>query len=41
MRCSYTAAVLATLVIGQVLAGPVHHAHIHRKKTIDWVDVEA
>lgn len=30
MRCSYTALVLATATIGQVVAGPVNHAHAHR-----------
>lgn len=30
MRCSYTALVLATATVGQVVAGPVNHAHAHR-----------
>jgi len=30
MRCSYTALVLATATIGQVVAGPVNHANAHR-----------
>jgi len=30
MRCSYTALVLATATIGQVVAGPVNHAYAHR-----------
>jgi hypothetical protein len=41
MRYSYTALVLATLAIGQVIAGPFHHAHLHHKKANDLLKVEA
>jgi hypothetical protein len=40
MRYSCTALVLATLAIGQVLAGPTHHAYLHRRKAIAGTDVE-
>jgi hypothetical protein len=41
MRYSYTALVLATLAIGQAVAGPFHHAHFHHKKADDLLNVEA
>jgi len=44
MRYSYSALVLATVVIGQVAAGPfqhVHHAHLHAKKAAELPEVEA
>lgn len=41
MRYSYPALVLATLAIGQAVAGPFHHAHFHHKKADDLLNVEA
>jgi hypothetical protein len=41
MRYSYTALVLATLAIGNVVAGPFHHAHLHHKKADGLLNVEA
>lgn len=41
MRYSYTALVLATLAIGNVIAGPFHHVHLHHKKADGLLNVEA
>jgi len=44
MRCSATALVLATLAIGQAIAGPYkhqHHAHIHQKKSPHPLEVNS
>lgn len=38
MHCSYTTLVLATLAIGQAVAGPFKHGHFHAKKEAEYVN---
>jgi hypothetical protein len=41
MRYSYTALVLATVAIGQVVAGPFKHAQFHAKKEAEPLNLES
>ena len=41
MRYSYTALVLATMAIGQAVAGPFKHPHFHVKKEAEPLNLES